>query len=145
MVDNIWIEAPDNIWLEGRDVEITKTLPDKQYAFGWASVATDKDGNIPIDWAGDVIPEDELESMAYSFVRFYGQTGEQHAGEAFGEIIESMVFSREKLALLGIPEGCVHIGWWVGFYIPDIEIFNKVKDGTYKMFSIQGSGKRIPI
>lgn len=143
----IWkeLDLSKGIWLNNNEIQITKSIADKQLVFGWASVALLKNGEIPLDWAGDIIPTDELENMAYNFVQFYGQTGEQHKGEAFGKVIESMVFTPEKMQLLGIPENTVHIGWWIGFYIPDPEIFEKVKNGTYKMFSIQGTAKRILI
>ena len=46
---------------------------------------------------------------------------------------------------MGIPEGTIPEGWWVGFYIPDPVIYKKVKDGEFEMFSIQGYAKRVPM
>ena len=46
---------------------------------------------------------------------------------------------------LGIPEGTVPEGWFVGFYIPDPAVYKKVKDGDYNMFSIEGSARRLSI
>ena len=60
-------------------------------------------------------------------------------------MIESMVFTKEKAAALGIPEGTMPEGWWVGFEVTDDEVWKKVKDGTYKMFSIEGTAQRVEI
>ena len=124
-------------------IEVKKEMPDRQIVFGWASVAMMKDGTIPLDWQDDIIPVDELENMAYNYVEFFGQTGVQHAGGALGHVIESMVFTPDKLEALGIPPGTVHYGWWIGFHIPDKAIYDKVKSGELKQFSIQGQAKRI--
>ena len=136
-----YINKINNVYKDNVFV-VEKSIPEKQYVFGWASIALLKDGSIPFDWQGDIIPVSELENMAYDFVEFFGQTGEEHKGDAFGRVIESMAFTPEKMKALGIPEGYIHYGWWIGFHIPDKDIFNKVKDGTYKQFSIPGKAKR---
>ena len=46
------------------------------------------------------------------------------------------------MAAMGIPEGTVPEGLWVGFYIPDDAVDAKVKAGAYNMFSIEGYGQR---
>jgi hypothetical protein len=46
---------------------------------------------------------------------------------------------------MGIPEGTVPEGWWVGFKISDKTAYQKVKAGIYKMFSIEGSAQRVPV
>ena len=46
---------------------------------------------------------------------------------------------------LGIPDGTVPEGWFVGFYIPDPDVYKKVKNGEYNMFSIEGTAMRIPL
>ena len=43
--------------------------------------------------------------------------------------------------LLGIPERCPG-SWWIGFKVTDDEVWEKVKDGTYPMFSIEGEAVR---
>ena len=45
-------------------------------------------------------------------------------------------------AAMGIPEGVVPEGWWIGFKVTDDEVWEKVKDGTYPMFSIEGEAIR---
>ena len=46
---------------------------------------------------------------------------------------------------LGIEEGTLPEGWWVGFHITDDEVWAKIKDGAYTMFSIEGKAKRIEV
>ena len=124
--------------------EIAKTKDDKQLVFGWANVALDADGNYPLDWDGDATGPEELEKAAYTFVLRYRETGTDHEGEAVGKLVESVIFTKEKQEAMGIPEGVLPIGWWVGFYIEDKEVFEKVKKGEYQMFSVQGKARRVP-
>lgn len=118
---------------------------DEQLVFGWANWSLDKDGQVPFDWHGDIKSPAELEKAAYNFVLKYRATGEQHQGGVKGHLVESMMFTKEKMAAMGIPEGILPQGWWVGFHIPDKEVFAKVKSGEYQMFSIEGKSKRVPI
>ena len=46
---------------------------------------------------------------------------------------------------MGIPEGILPVGWWIGFKIEDEAAWAKVKDGTYSMFSIEGKAQRVPV
>lgn len=128
----------------GDSFRIQKSVEDKQLVFGWANVAKDANGQYPLDWDGDVTEPEELEQAAYTFVLKYRETGEQHQGEAKGYLVESMMFTKEKQEVLGIPPGILPEAWWVGFYLPDKEVFQKVKSGEYEMFSVQGVGKRVP-
>jgi hypothetical protein len=43
------------------------------------------------------------------------------------------------------PDGALPIAWWVGFKIEDDETWERVKNGTYQMFSIEGKATREPI
>lgn len=127
------------------DFELSKSVPEKQMIFGWANVAIDKDGYFPFDWQDDVSFPEVLEDAVYDFVMDFGDTGEMHKGGVKGQLVESVMFTKEKMAAMGIPEGIVHEGWWIGFYIPDYEVFNKVVTGKYKMFSVGGKVKRVKI
>ena len=46
---------------------------------------------------------------------------------------------------LGIEVGRLAVGWCVGFLITDDDVWAKIKDGTYTMFSIEGKAKRIEV
>lgn len=59
-------------------------------------------------------------------------------------LVESVIFTPEKIAAMGIPEGTVPAGWWIGFKVTDDDVWAKVKDGTYPMFSIEGEAVRVP-
>ena len=54
-------------------------------------------------------------------------------------------FTKEQQACIGIPEGTVPEGWFITVKVTDPEVFAKVKDGTFKMFSIQGNAKRVKL
>lgn len=125
----------EEIKLEGK-FEIKKSSEEKRLAFGWASVA-----NI-VDLQNDVIDAEELEQAAYNFVRFYREGGEMHERGGCAELVESIVFTPEKLKALGLPENSLKTSWWIGFYVTDDEVWQKVKSGDYSMFSIEGKAIR---
>lgn len=51
----------------------------------------------------------------------------------------------DRMAAMGIPEGTLPVGWWIGFQVTDADVWEKVKDGTYSMFSIEGKAERVSI
>ena len=57
-------------------------------------------------------------------------------------LVESCVFTAEKMQALGIPEGMLPYGWWIGLKVLDDSVWDKVKNGTYRMFSIEGEAVR---
>ncbi len=125
-----------------REFAIRKTDTDQRLVFGWLSVAVDKAGNVIEDHQGDVIPPEELEKAAYEYVLYARKAGEMHEKIGVGDLVESMIFTLEKQAALGIPEGVLPVGWWVGYHLSDDKTWQKVKDGTYTAFSIGGHGVR---
>lgn len=123
--------------------KIRKSNDEKMLAFGWASVALTEGGEQIEDWQQDMIDPEELEQAAYQFVELYREGGEMHERGGTAVLIESMVFTDEKLELLGIPKGVLPMGWWIGFKVTDPNVWDKVKDGTYSMFSIEGEAERV--
>lgn len=146
-VQSVYLNNEDSVYLPEESVEfdVEKMMADQHLVFGWANVSLTEDGGIPFDWHGDVIAPRILEKAAYNFVLKYREMGEMHVGEATGMLVESVMFTKDKMASMGIPEGVVPQGWWVGFYIPDEEVCNKIKSGEYKMFSIHGKLKRLKV
>lgn len=124
---------------------ITKSNGEEGLVSGWANVAVNADGSLPLDWQDDIIRTEVLEKAAIQFMMDYRGSGVMHEGEAKGVVVESIVFTKEKQACLGIPEGTVPEGWFITVKVLDPEVFARVKDGTFKMFSIQGSAKRIKL
>jgi hypothetical protein len=125
--------------------DITKAKEDECIVSGWANVAVNADGTIPLDWQGDMIRPEVLEKAAINFMLDYRESGVMHQGESQGIVVESIVFTKEKQAILGIPEGCLPEGWFITVKVTNKEVFEKVKEGKYKMFSIQGNAKRIKL
>lgn len=125
--------------------DITKSKEDEGLVSGWASVAINADGSLPLDWQDDVIDPAELEKAASKFMEDYRGSGVMHEGEQQGIVVESIVFTKEKQEILGIPEGCVPEGWFITVKVTNPEVFKAVKEGKYRMFSIQGHAKRIKL
>lgn len=135
--DSEMAENPQNF-------NIFKTDEDKRLVFGWASVAKTADGEVVIDHEKDIIDPEDMEETAYAYVLDFRDTGEEHIStmRKKGRLVESVVFTKEKMQAMGIPEGIVPEGWWVGFKIDDDSAWEKVKNGTYRMFSIEGTAAR---
>ena len=125
-----------------RRIKIQKSDSERMQIFGWASVAVTEDGTTLEDWQGDVIDPGDLENAAYTFVNLYREGGEMHVRGGTAYLIESVMFTKEKMESMGIPEGTLPEGWWVGFQVTDADVWEKLKDGTYSMFSVEGTGER---
>ncbi len=129
---------------QGRAIEVNKIekYDDDQLVFGWANISIRKDGEQIVDHQGHAIDVDELENASYLFNLYFRETGEMHVGKSKGKLVESIVFTKEKMEKMGIPENTVPEGWWLGFFIDDREVYEKVKNGEYNMFSIQGTARK---
>lgn len=129
------------------DFSIYKADDDKRLVFGWASIAMTVDGEPLEDLQKDVIDEDDLEEAAYQYVLNFRDTGEEHMPglRKKGRLVESCVFTKEKQRAMGLAEGALPVGWWIGFYIDDDDTWKRIKNGTYKMFSIEGKAEREPV
>lgn len=138
------IPVDESIYI-GVDFELYKAREDEGLVSGWANVALDKDGNAPVDWQDDVIAPETLEKAAITFMMDYRGSGEMHKGNSKGTVVESIVLTKEKQRAIGIPEGVVPEGWFITVKVHDPDVFAKVKDGTYRMFSIQGTAKRVKL
>ena len=92
-----------------------------------------------------MIDPEELENAAYKFVRLYREGGEMHERGDCAVLVESVVFTEEKMKAMGIPEGTLPVGWWIGFFVTDDDVWEKVKNGTYPMFSIEGEAERVKV
>lgn len=129
------------------DFTIYKADEDKHLVFGWASIAITVDGETLEDRQHDIIDPEDLEEAAYEYVLNFRDTGEEHLPgyRKKGKLVESCVFTEEKQKAIGIPPGILPVGWWIGFKIDDEDTWRRVKDGTYRMFSIEGKAERQPV
>lgn len=130
---------------EGRLFSVAKADDERHMVFGWASVAALADGTTVEDYQRDILEIEELEDAVYDYVLYFRDGGEMHQRRGIGVLVESVVFTPDKLKAMGIPEGTLPSGWWLGLKITDDAVWDRVKDGTYTMFSIEGEATRTPI
>lgn len=133
---------PSNFAKSVQKIHISKADDDKMQAFGWANVAIRVDGEVIQDRQDDIVEIDELENAAYNFVLHYRSGGEMHQKSDVATLIESVVFTKEKMDAMGIPPETIPEAWWIGFQVNDPDVWEKVKDGEYQMFSIEGDAVR---
>ena len=130
-----------------KSFNVYKTDNDKRLVFGWASISITVDGQQLEDRQKDMIDPEDLEEAAYEYVLNFRDTGEEHIPtmRKKGKLVESCVLTAEKQKAMGIPEGTLPVGWWIGFKIEDDDAWERVKNGTYRMFSIEGKANREPV
>lgn len=141
--------------------KIAKVDESQSLVFGWANVSIAKStsiasgGHLIDDLQRDSIPPDELEKGAYGFVLDFRETDEMHKGDAVGQLVESMVFTPDKLVKLATDptsgevdeEGLAVLKrllptrWWVGFKLAPSS-FKAVQEKKFTMFSIAGEADR---
>lgn len=129
-------------------LKVTKVDTDQRLVFGWMYVCRDKLGKQVVDHSGEVVSISEIEKAAYKYALNSRDACVMHERNAdgsvykVGSLIESTVFTKEKQAAQGIPEGCVPEGWWVGYKIDDDATWARVKSGELSCFSIGGLAER---
>ena len=115
--------------------KIAKRDDDKQLVFGIASRAD------ITDLHGDRISAEVLEKAVYDFVTHSRQGREMHQRGKVADLVESFFITPEKAKILGVDESYIN-HWYVGFKINDADVWSKIKNGTYSMFSIGGIARR---
>lgn len=130
-----------------KSFSILKTDDDQRLVFGWASISIKPTGEQLEDRQHDMIDPEDLEEAAYEYVLHFRDTGEEHlpSMRKKGKLVESCVFTEEKQRAIGIPPGIIPVGWWIGFYIEDDDTWARIKNGTYRMFSVEGRANREPV
>lgn len=121
-------------------VPVAKLNVEQGIVTGWASIVTDADGVPIIDSEGDVIPIDELEKavhLAFSERDGRGKVGDMHEKMGVGDIVESIVLTKEKRLALGLGDGPE--GWVVTLKIHDKKTLDKLKRGERLELSIRGT------
>lgn len=127
------------------EFDLAKSRDDLGLVSGWANVSVNRDGSIPMDWQDDIIPIKVLEKAAIDFMENCRDCGVNHEGHVVGTVVESIVFTKEKQAAMGIPEGIVPEGWFITAKLKDKETFDLVKSKQLRMFSIQGKYKKFQL
>ncbi len=125
-------------------ISIAKLNDEQRTVFGWAYVSVSKDGEQIVDDSGETVDITELEPAMYDFVKESRESGDMHDGTVTGVLIESVVFTKDKLEAMGLPRDALQQGAWVGFQLDD-ESFAKVKTGGRTAWSIEGAAKRVAV
>lgn len=123
--------------------DIAKLDPEHQLVFGWAYVSRSPDGEVLIDKQGDFIDNDwELEKAAYDFVVDSRSGDVFHNQKKVATLVESVVFTAEKIEKMGLPPESMPTGWWIGMRVDDSDVWQQVKEGKLRMWSVGGRGIR---
>ena len=110
--------------------------------FGWGYVAIKKDGQQVIDFSKERVTEEnmkDLELAVYGFNVGGRRSGFGHQGPARGYLVESMVFTKEKMIKMEITEDSLPQAVWLGFWFPNDEDYDFIKKMKSPMFSMEGS------
>ena len=124
---------------------ISKADEAQQIVYGWAYVTHDRAGNIAVDKSGDFVDDvEQIEKTAVKFMINSRNTDVGHNNTKSGTIVESMVFTPEKIEKMGIPVNTVPLGWWIGTKVDDAT-WAEYKAGRLTAFSVHGKGVRSKI
>ena len=104
---------------------------------------TKQAGARVIDHSEEFIDTPDLEEAAYDFVLTSREANDMHEGPVIGQLIESVVVTKEKLEAWGVPNANINEGWWIGLQL-DKDSFEKVK-ANRKAFSIEGIAQRVEV
>lgn len=138
-VCDLWEQGSPRVPVTG-DYVMAKADDEAQIIFGWANVAIRSDGEQIVDSHNDMIDPEDLADAAYEFMLSSRVGGEDHVGLVDAIAVESVAFTKEKVAAMGLPEGIVPEGWWIGFHIPNPEAYARAKTSK-QMFSIEGTAE----
>lgn len=118
---------------------------DNHLLFGWAYVAQKINGEQVYDHSGEHVRKEDfqdLEMATYIFNIAYRQSDIRHDCVAKGYLIDSMVFTKEKIEAMkksGHLVGDIAQGVWMGFWFPEDDDWKIIKDMKAPMFSLYGS------
>ncbi|MBX9451370.1 MAG: hypothetical protein KL801_05820 [Mesorhizobium sp.] len=107
---------------------IAKIDTARRIVYGYASVITEK-GKPVVDLQGDVIEADELHAAVDEFMKSVRTAKLSHTTRQVGEVIHSLVLTKDIAAALGIDTGGRE-GWIVGMHITDDEVWKSIQSGT---------------
>ena len=112
---------------------------------GWAALSTDENGQPIIDWENHHISVEELTKATHKIMLKGGGNNSKDMHEVLiGDIVEAMVFSKEKTKALGLGDSNVE-GLAVTLRLHDPKQIAKIRSGARTQLSIHGVAKHIPI
>jgi len=124
------------------EAKIFKTDDELRVAFGWASVISDK-GQVVTDLQGDQISAEELVKATSAFMEDVRTAKAMHKGNGIGEVIHSFPLVKDIATSLGIQTD--REGWLVGVKVHDPKVWQRVKSGELRAFSIGARAARVPV
>jgi hypothetical protein len=119
--------------------KILKVDDEQRLIYGWASVITEK-GVPVVDLQGDIIEADVLVKAVNEFMENVRVGKTMHVGEETGKVIHSMPITKEIGDALGIQSDLE--GWIVAYKVYDDSVWDRVKSGELRAFSIGGRAQR---
>lgn len=119
--------------------EILKVDEEQRLIYGWASVITEK-GEYVVDRQGDVIDGNTLTKAVNKFMEHVRVGKTMHNGGETGKVIHSLPITKEICDALGIQ--CDREGWVVAYKVYDDNVWQRVKSGELRAFSIGGRAQR---
>lgn len=128
--------------------DVVKVDGDKQRVFGWLYVCRRKDGTIVVDHSGEIIKIETLEEASYGYVPNSRKAGNMHGKDSNGNVIpigfciECVCFTPEKKSAMGVPEGILPDGMWIGLQVTHAPTWLEFKSGKLRMFSLGGRARR---
>ena len=137
-------EDLEELQKDSKEIKFEPMIKDdsQHLLFGWAYVAVNKDGEQMIDHSGEFIKEEnfeDLENATYLFNIAYRDADIRHDCIAKGQLVESIVMTKEKQKAMGIPEGSVPLGIWMGYFFEKDEDWNEIAKMDSPMYSLYGS------
>lgn len=127
-------------------IPVCKTEPEKRLVTGWAAVCTDDQGRYIVDYQGDVLPIETLETAvhkAFAETGGAGRVGAMHNDYRKASVVESFLATPEKRQALGFGEG--PSGWVVTLKVHCDDLWQQIKSGEMRELSIAGTARRVPI
>jgi hypothetical protein len=130
--------------------KIAGTDEDKRLVFGFASVSVDASGELLTDLQGDQIEPAELEKAMYDYVAESGEGDVNHNKQHASTLVESFVVTPEKLSMMLKAMGheaavdFKGVAAWVGYRVDSDAVWQRVKSGELRAFSIEAYAQRVP-
>ncbi len=134
-----WETVEKSVW----NGDIAKKDSAEQNVYGWAYKTSESvGGDLILDKQNDFWLPDEIEKTANKYMLNSRAGDVMHLEKQVSSIIESVVFTPDKIVKMGLDPDTTPVGWWVGLHVDDKVAWEGVESGVWKMFSVGGKGVR---
>ena len=140
----VWPKDPEDLskgheLLEAqRKARLLRSEPERRYTLAVAFPLNERDAY------GDVITDpEELENMAWDFLRHHRKVGLLHqpGTDGAGNVVESYIYRGPRWEING---EVVEPGDWLLGVVWRADAWERIKNGEFTGYSIQGWGRRVP-